>query len=162
MKVIFLDVDGVLNCTSTKETIGGRCKFVEDRKIEILKEIVECTDARIVLSSTWRLGWIWKDEDPNSYDEFYEGLVRKLNEHGLTLYDKTKQLGTHRGREIDEWLSRHPDTESFVILDDESDMDEHIGRLVKTRWYATGAGGGLMRKHIRLAIELLNKPYIRK
>lgn len=106
------------------------------------------------------MGWIWKDRDSSVCDELYETLVNSLAKHGLSLYDKTKQLGTHRGLEIDEWLSKHLDVESFVILDDDSDMDKHIGRLVKTRWNSTGSDGGLMKKHIKPAIELLNKPYI--
>jgi hypothetical protein len=162
MKVIFLDIDGVLNCNSTRERIGG-IYFVEDDKIEILQEIIEYTDAKVVLSSTWRIGWEMMQNDPNYHDKHFEMLRDKLQEHGIQLYDRTPIMsGEHRGREIDEWLRCHPNVESFVILDDDSDMDEHIGRLVKTRWNAVGYGGGLMRKHIKLATELLNKPYIRK
>ena len=59
MKVVFLDVDGVLNCKNTKEVIwrdNGKQGFhgVEDGKTELLAEIVKTTDAVIVLSSTWR------------------------------------------------------------------------------------------------------------
>ena len=162
MKVIFLDVDGVLNCNSTRERIDG-IYFVEDSKIEILKEIIECTDAKVVLSSTWRLGWARMQHELNYHDKHFEMLRDKLQEHGIQLLDRTPISNSgYRGEEIDEWLRCHTEVESFVILDDNSDMKPHLGRLVKTRWYATGAGGGLMRKHIRLAIELLNKPYIRK
>lgn len=162
MKIIFLDIDGVLNCKSTRERIDG-IYFVEDNKIDFLKEIIECTDAKVVLSSTWRIGWVWMQNNPNYHDKHFIMLRDKLQEHGIELYDKTPIMsGEHRGREIDEWLRCHPDVESFVILDDDSDMDEHIGRLVKTKWNSVGTGGGLQRKHIRLAIEILNKPYLRR
>ena len=53
IKVIFLDIDGVLNCSTTKDL----CEFytgIEDKKVAILKQIVDATDAKIVLISTWR------------------------------------------------------------------------------------------------------------
>ena len=56
MKVIFLDIDGVLNYSGCKEKIGG-IFFVNDERIKILKEIIDKTNAKIVLSSTWRSGW---------------------------------------------------------------------------------------------------------
>lgn len=162
MKIIFLDIDGVLNCNSTRERVDG-LYFVEDSKIEILQEIIKRTDAKVVLSSTWRMGWAWMQHNPNYHDKHFEMLRDKLQEYGIQIYDITPIVGNvPRGIEIDEWLRCHPNVESFVILDDDSDMDKHIGRLVKTRWKAVGSGGGLMKKHIKLAIELLNKPYIRK
>ena len=49
MKVIFLDVDGVLNSLSCKEKIDGYL-FVEDEKIALLKELIDHTGAKVVLS----------------------------------------------------------------------------------------------------------------
>lgn len=161
MKVIFADVDGVLNCSNTRERIDG-IYFVEDQKIEYLKEIIELTGAVVVLSSTWRLGWARMQLQASYHDVHFEMLRNKLQEHGIQLYDRTPIMNDEpRGKEIDEWLRCHPDTESFVILDDDSDMYIHIGRLVKTSWYNKGSGAGLQRKHIRPAVELLNKPYKR-
>ena len=52
-KVVFLDIDGVLN------THHLRCKHgidhINNDKIKILKKIIEATGAEIVLSSTWRI-----------------------------------------------------------------------------------------------------------
>ena len=72
MKIIFLDVDGVLNCATTKERVRDLL-FVEDRKIQLLKELVDETGATIILSSTWRFGF----ENPNLYPELLE-LENKL------------------------------------------------------------------------------------
>lgn len=47
MKIIFLDIDGVLNYENSKSK-------VEEEKVKLLKEIVGRTDAEIVLSSDWR------------------------------------------------------------------------------------------------------------
>lgn len=61
MKVIFLDIDGVLNTQQTFMKIYEEWKKTGERRTEIdlervgfLKEIVAATDAKIVLSSSWR------------------------------------------------------------------------------------------------------------
>ena len=64
MKIIFLDIDGVLNCVTTKERIPGSKLLLgmEDIKIRYLKEIVDRTDAKIVLTSTWKVDWFKDDK----------------------------------------------------------------------------------------------------
>ena len=54
MKVIFLDIDGVLNCGTTTELTKTGDRFVENKFIERLKKIVDETGAKVVLSSDWR------------------------------------------------------------------------------------------------------------
>jgi hypothetical protein len=52
-RIIFLDIDGVLNC---KRTPNPR-KFpyvIDPLLLERFKRVVECTGAEVVLSSTWR------------------------------------------------------------------------------------------------------------
>ena len=62
MKVIFLDIDGVMNCQ--EEMLAMLEKTPKDRdrvdlpspaKCKLLKQIVDATGAEIVLSSSWRL-----------------------------------------------------------------------------------------------------------
>lgn len=65
VKVIFLDVDGVLN----RETTAG--KF-EDECVEALKYIVSKSGAKVVLSSTWRFTVETRTE-----------LLTKLRESGV-------------------------------------------------------------------------------
>lgn len=55
-KVIFLDIDGVLNCNNTTEIFLG-ITGIEDRLVEKLRAIVNATGAEIVLVSTWRDYW---------------------------------------------------------------------------------------------------------
>ena len=61
MKVIFLDIDGVLNSFQTfreiyyeHELTGFRRVAIDIDKVKLLKEIVDNTGALIVLSSSWR------------------------------------------------------------------------------------------------------------
>ena len=49
--------DGVVNCWGTKERAPSKVVGVEQRLIAYIKEIVDATGAKIVLSSTWRKDW---------------------------------------------------------------------------------------------------------
>ncbi|MBQ7969074.1 MAG: hypothetical protein IJ292_04560 [Clostridia bacterium] len=159
MKVIFLDVDGVLNSLDTKERIEGYI-FVSDDKIELLKEIVDQTGAKVVLSSTWRRGWYCKEhiDHPNESDRqdirMFDALCEKLHEFNIGLLDYTDDFGL-RGQEIDAWLNNWTGEpiESYVILDDMSgrDIRPHSRFLVQT-----SLGGGINKKHVQRAIEILN------
>ena len=53
MEVIFLDIDGVLNCTNTPNP--RKFPYVVDPKLlKRFKRLVQQTGANFVLSSTWR------------------------------------------------------------------------------------------------------------
>ena len=57
MKIIFLDVDGVLNSQDLLERCGeDKLVPIDEENIRCLKEIVDETGAEIVLSSSWRFG----------------------------------------------------------------------------------------------------------
>ena len=118
MKVIFLDVDGVLNsehCFKKEHKRYERThevrvdKGLDKRFIKNLKWLVNKTGAKIVLSSSWR-GLVKKDK--NHY------LHKYLEEQGLKIYDYTPNVGLERGIDIQEWLNHHLDVTNIVILDD--------------------------------------------
>lgn len=148
MKVIFLDIDGVLNCASTQRRLRGS-PFVDEDKLLLLKDLVEKTGAELVLSSTWRLGLLYPDVAAFTADA--DALVEEFHKYGLSLYDSTPRLSDkQRGHEIAAWLEKNPDIERFVILDDDSDMAHLKEHLVQTSWLT-----GLQLSHIKKAINLL-------
>lgn len=156
MKIIFLDIDGVLNGRYTEESFGGYV-FVSDEKIILLKEIVDSTNANIVLTSTWRRGWYIKDRHPSQSSEevwLFEALQEKLGEYGLELTDYTEELG-HRGEEISKWLKNHNGeaVESYVVIDDmdEDELRPHTSRLIKTN-----SAEALTESDVDEAIKILN------
>lgn len=158
MKILFMDVDGVLNCENTPDRCGIYIG-IEDDKVELLKQIIDATDAKIVLSSTWRLGFNNKGHRLEHHAEY---LKDKLARYGLEIYDKTKDLSRHgelRGKEINEWLSRHPEVEQWVVLDDEwfTDFNMYdIGKhLVSTWFYTVREKGGLTKGSVEEAIRIL-------
>lgn len=120
MKLIFLDVDGVLNCAETFEqrrdgNIAGTIFDLDPRFVKRFKKIVKETGVKVVLSSTWRL---------------HEDTRQAVRNHGIEFIDCTPYItdvGTKRGREINAWLSTYTalkkePIEKFCILDDDSDM----------------------------------------
>lgn len=139
MNVIFLDVDGVLNSYARGGTMA-----LSKTKIKKLRDIVWCGNAKIVVSSSWRL-----------FPEARAKLVRYLKYKGLTVYGWTLDMGEpySRGDEISMWLDTEGrDVEKYVILDDmdETQFEEHIYNLVQT-----DSNEGLTDKDVLLALDIL-------
>lgn len=114
MKIIFLDVDGVLNCTSRWK--GGSGKHLDAECLANLKKIVDETQCKIVVSSTWRI-----------LHETMADLLDALEKIGLKEFviGKTPKGGQERVNQITEWLMYcRNDVESFAILDDDSDASD--------------------------------------
>lgn len=155
MKLIFLDIDGVLNCMGSKSRCG--CFIgIDNDKVKRLKQIIDETNAKIVLTSSWKNHWN-KNKDLNGFMGNY--LDRKLKRQGLRLIDKTNDDGLHRGTGIINYINNfHTEIESWIVLDDEYFPDykdyDILSHMVKTDFYN---GGGLQDLHVELAIKLLNK-----
>lgn len=158
MRVIFLDVDGVLNSMYDAEQQNNKKVFydeVEDRPLKLLQELVNTTKAKIVVSSTWRIGCARDKSGVNRYgEEIFQKLEKRLKDYGMEIYDITPVLrgsDKQRGDEIREWLKLHKDVKSFVILDDDSDMREFTStNLAKTTYER-----GLQPEHIEVAKAIL-------
>jgi hypothetical protein len=177
VRVIFLDVDGVLNseryalkleakhrqlghtepASPKRETTCDCFKLyhqIDREAVTRLNRLVAATDAKIVVSSTWRklfdppdLRWILEEhgfvgeivgETPDGHDE----------PEMVTVYGHLERM--YRGYEIDFWLRKHPEVDRFVILDDGSDMAMHGSRLVQTDY-----DDGLCDEHVELAIRVM-------
>lgn len=177
MKVLFLDIDGVLNsqnwfgymqyCIKNNmynrvmnfvdtpdEYIEYKLTMLDDRAIANLNRIVEETGCKVVLSSSWRCLW-----NPSENDRTIEALKLKgfkYDFYGMTPRIPQKDFGQERGIEIQTWMDKElekNEIESFVILDDDNDMlpeqmDKFI--LVNNQY-------GLSDIDVFKAIEILNK-----
>ena len=110
MKVIFLDIDGVLNSDQTSNP--RKLPYITDRKLLTrFKRVLKRTGAKVVLSSTWR------------YDP--AGLF-SAKYYGIPFVDVTPDM-PHRPRrdEILMWLKKRPKLDRFVVIDDDDDeLDE--------------------------------------
>ena len=156
LRVIFLDIDGVLNNSASKSHCGVYVGIDND-KVKRLKRIVDATDAKIVLSSTWRLGF---NKNGNMLEHHITYMNRKFRECDLSVFDVTPDLGRNgafRGTEIKTWLDDHPDVESWIVIDDEEFPDFHKTRIIE-HWIETtykGREGGLQEEHVSAAIDML-------
>lgn len=86
--------------------------------------------------------------------EDFNKLEEKLNESGITFTSRTPMSPDgYRGKEIKSWLDNWngDPVESFVIIDDDNDMNPFMDRLVQTSF-----NKGLQQKNVDKAIKLLN------
>jgi len=167
MRILFLDIDGVLNSTRWSMSRGladyWPTSEVDPAAVAVLNEVISRTSAKIVVSSTWRLG--------HSLDQLRDILVRSgLKDRG-TIIGKTpdfSRIERHarptpdgsfkRGHEIQAWLSNFDhcrddapaDVEHFAIVDDDEDMAHLDGNLVRTT-----SDDGLLLRHAMKLVELL-------
>ena len=151
MKVIFLDIDGVLNSVAYNRMRSMEDGFIDKTRLPILKEIVDATGALVVLSSTWKRHW---EKEYLDCDFIGRQLIETFFLGDIEIYDKTPNKST-RADEIRAWLSEHDDVESFVILDDIFfGWGELAYNLVRTD---ERIGRGLENVHKIKAIEILNR-----
>src|SRR5258708_2209491 len=101
-KVVFLDFDGVLNSDLSVVNLGTRYRFWPP-SIKALNHLLRQTDARILVTSTWREHW--------TLSENASALERDGTLPGRVV-GKTCALGGERGAEIDSWLKSVPYTVS--------------------------------------------------
>lgn len=158
IKLIFLDVDGVLNCSSTKDRCG-RYVGIDSEKVVLLKRLVEKTDARIILISTWKEWWYKEPHLKDKQDILANYLDNKLEEQGLKISEKTDDYHSFgRGDGIMEYLRKlsklSVNVEKFVIFDDET-FDYKPTKLTRYLVRTSYDKNGLKEKHIRKALEIL-------
>lgn len=155
MKVIFLDVDGVLNYVGCDSSYGG-LYFVAEEKLRILADLVERTNAKIVLTSTWRYGFIDLLNGEETFEaDLYQALADALEEHNLSIYGCTGEEEETRGAEIEMWItSIEEPLGAFVILDDMG--IEQFGKYGKYL-VQTNINTGLEVQHIDQAIQILTE-----
>ena len=176
MKVFFLDIYCVLNsenlfayriyCVKNNmvnilmnfvdtddRNIKHKLTMLDDRAIANLNRIIEETGCKVVLSSSWR-------SSIESENIFTQNLL-KLKGFKYEFYDVTPRLwfsdfSIRRGEEITFWLDKElekHEIESFVILDDDSDMlPEQMNNFIHVDGQV-----GLTDRDVLTAIEILNK-----
>lgn len=173
LKIVFLDIDGVI-CTDAS-ILKPKIPYPPDFHIPFrygwdqfsascvsrLNKITEATGAKLVISSTWRLAC--------HTDEEFKYLIDYLHSQGIkaNIIDKTPSHLEYsglwgsgmerikgRGKEIQEWLDtwKGEKVESFVILDDDNDM-EHLSDFL----VLTSESRGLQDDDVEQAIKILNQ-----
>ena len=150
IKVIMLDVDGVLNSGEYIHRLDGAFddpkNQMDPQAVSLFNKITDATGAKVVISSTWRLAF-FKSAYP------LRQLQCCMESYKLTgeVIDYTPQLNS-RGQEIQAWLQYRRDIEKFIIIDDDSDMGDLMPHLIKTQFEY-----GLRQEHVDLATNILGE-----
>lgn len=148
MKVLFLDLDGVLNSFKTCDAQGGFPQSLneEDRHkwdwacVQRIKEIINKTGCFVVLSSFWRTLY---------------PVLEISTFFGFPILDATpvhRDYGSIRGDEIKEWLENNPEVTKYAIVDDSSDMLEEQSPY----FVNTSLEDGLTSEDTEALISILN------
>jgi len=125
-RVLFLDIDGVLNRTGfAPPAADGMSSWIEPELAARLAAILEATGAQIVLSTSWRL--------ESSLEELRAEL-HACGIDGTRVLDATPELDTdERWPEIEAWMQTHGvPPESVVIVEDFYEMGPLAARTVMT------------------------------
>jgi hypothetical protein len=142
-KILFLDFDDVLNTPKTLE----RGELFDQVNIQNLNAILDRTDAKIVVTSTWRLA--------TTPEELEQILV------GAGVHAKDRVAGVTpwlpdapRGAEIMAWFQEaKTPVEAFAILDNRTDMGTFSAFLVQTDPHS-----GLIPEQVDQVMGLLGSP----
>jgi hypothetical protein len=148
LKIIFLDIDGVLiNEAALRKTVDAYVP--DDCCVKRLNDLIRKTDARIVVSSCWRIGRPLPE------------LRKILSGWGIDgpVLDKTPDplasRAADRGEEIQLWINERKkkknDVEEFVIIDDNRDMPNLLHVLVQTKFES-----GLTERNAKKALKILS------
>jgi hypothetical protein len=131
--IIFLDIDGVLNCQrgwehyignghhSTwdyskvpKYKYGSTSAPFCPKTVSLLNQLISLTHAKIVIISTWRHG--------KSIEEL-QGALTERGVYGKVIDKTISSAGLRRGEEIELWIQENGEPDKFVIIDDDFSYD---------------------------------------
>ncbi len=161
-KIIFLDIDGVLNSNCWNENhqreISASTLLDED-KVKLLSEIITRTKACIVLHSGWRF---WFDKNMQPLRKESQHLAEIFKRNHISILDitpdftteeikKTKKFSLVKAKEILVWLHEHPEVEKWIVIDDLCLHDDEIEK----HQLKTNQTIGLTQEDVELAIEML-------
>lgn len=154
--LIFLDVDGVLNTTAARFT-----KYeVRDDNVKALKMLVDklCKQgyvAKIILSSTWRLGY---EKEPERCSPQIQKLASKLAQVGLAIYDKTPVYKDQsRNKEIQRYIREYELKEvdfTYIILDDDTTIFSREALQTLT-FYKVNERTGLTEQDVNKIVKMI-------
>lgn len=171
MKVLFLDIDGVLNSfdnqfalefnwkcdTNYKSRAELKSKsrdeygtLFDERCVNWLRYIIKKTDCKIVISSTWRLSGIEALKKMWS-KRMLPGEIIGITpiETPIEIYQKYYNDMAVRGFEIQTWLDSNK-VDSYCIVDDEADM------LPGQKFVKTSGRIGLNYETAKSIVHILN------
>ena len=161
LKVLFLDIDGVLNCTFPTPSDDYEWVDLDEWRygfnpqlVARLRYVLANTGCKIVVSSSWRHHTSYAPYEPT--ENWRDVLARKLGRTREETFagETGRDPKGKRGLEINKWLDENP-VDSFCVVDDEvSDITPYVDRRKVVK---TDMKHGLTIEDARRIIQVLNK-----
>jgi len=178
VKILFLDIDGVLNCmpgaatrmalyNKDKELFHNKLYGLDPDLVKNLKLILDRTGAKIVFSTSWRY---FKDH-PIVGSDWRESLAKMLGVSQDIFIGNTPDINTcgdsnsgsrRRGSEIIHWLTSGVSNNTieigkfkYCVIDDE--VSDIIGVIPERCVVHTDMNYGLQMKDVNRAVKILNE-----
>jgi len=161
MKIVFLDVDGVLVHKGTfhrgrrDSGLWRHLGRIDQKCIHRLIHILRLSGARVVVSSSWRL----HSDEMAALRKAFEMYQTPLGEEtivgvtGVAPVPRGLITDLPRPKEISQWLEDNGPVEAYVVIDD-SPVPGHPQVRVDHGWER----GGLQAFHVSAALQLLGWP----
>lgn len=149
MKVIFLDIDGVINDCHHREVL------INPLFVNNLKKVIDRTGAKVVITSSRRDKSLVNDHLVSN-SLLYNKFVEPLSRLGLEVYDYTPIIEVEKEEEerkieIEEYLRTHPEVEEYVIIEDDYVMARLFDHQIFIEY-----SDGFVEEYIEPAINILN------
>lgn len=156
MKLLFLDFDGVIcpgsykrdESTNELRSPEWYAEPIDSECMKWLNFVIDKTAAQVVISSAWRIGHPIHELEQILEAGGFRGEV----------IGKTRSGKGPRGRQISDWIEdgtklfNLEEIQSFIILDDDDDMDLLSPFLIQTHWEK-----GLTEELAKEAVRQLNQ-----
>ena len=145
MKLIFLDIDGVLNSATGKEPYVSD---MEVKKLKLLKKLIDDSGSSgVVITSDRRYSKVDMEDKTEAFDQFEIFIV------GETRRPNQDDLEDNRGKQIMDYLSSSKeDIDRIVILDDN---DDGISNYFEEEFILVNRFFGLNDSVYQKALEIL-------
>lgn len=168
-KIIFLDIDGVLNTEYYQGVLQYKGKPWQDeygalfdpKAVAGLKRIIEATGAEIVIESSWKylglntLKQLWTHRKlPGKVIDITPSLISDKYLLKLNLSESEIDMNISKGIEIASWLIDNDKKDAkYVIIDDEYViMESQLANFILTNPYE-----GITNTQVVNAISILNR-----
>ncbi len=146
MKILFLDIDGVLITSRSMLALATYPAF-DPVACQLIDAFCQRSGAKIVICSAWR-------EERSKAD--LEAILDSMPIAKSHLHDDwaTPVIFGPRSREVQEWLSRHPETTHYAVLDDGIGLEDLAHHVIQP-----DSDVGLLLDHMIDLCALLDMPF---
>jgi hypothetical protein len=187
MKLIYLDIDGVLNCQDAYH--NGECQYVEfdiDGEKTFyqsfcswskmwLNKLISETNSKIVISSTWRFSGleymkkVWELEEMEGEiigitPSFRGGVKDYTIPRGCEIdYHLSNTMGFHHINWDKDWQKKYmveSGVDNYVIIDDDGDMLYGQKNHFIQVLPSPRNNLGFNEEHYKIGLDMLNKTVI--